>query len=192
MAKEIKDSGETREFSTGAHRDASTGKGRCDLLPVKYTAKCFDVLRNTKLKVGADTRVCLMDALVKVMQHMDKQVNNTDLIIEAIIYLCIAEGIHENCITHDIEVSFDDYAMLSYGLLQVSKHYEAGAIKYGENNWQKGMPWHVYLDCACRHTMKAIAGMEDEPHIRAAAWNLLCYLWTRDNRPELNDIEYMS
>ena len=29
----IKDSGERREFSTGAVRDMAEGKGRCDLLP---------------------------------------------------------------------------------------------------------------------------------------------------------------
>ena len=31
---EIKDSGERREFETGAVRDIQEGKGRCDLLPL--------------------------------------------------------------------------------------------------------------------------------------------------------------
>ncbi len=35
---ELKDSGSTREFSTGAHRDNATGKGRCDLLPLRQVA----------------------------------------------------------------------------------------------------------------------------------------------------------
>lgn len=41
MAK-VKDSGSTREFSTGAHRDNAEGKGRCDLLPLKQVAEIMD------------------------------------------------------------------------------------------------------------------------------------------------------
>ena len=36
---EIKDSGERREFTTGAVRDIADGKGRCDLLPLDTVAK---------------------------------------------------------------------------------------------------------------------------------------------------------
>lgn len=35
MLKAIKDSGNRREFETGAVRDISDGKGRCDLLPLE-------------------------------------------------------------------------------------------------------------------------------------------------------------
>lgn len=35
----IKDSGERREFETGAVRDIQEGKGRCDLLPLMQVAK---------------------------------------------------------------------------------------------------------------------------------------------------------
>ena len=35
---EIKDSGERREFKTGAVRDIGEGKGRCDLLPLDILA----------------------------------------------------------------------------------------------------------------------------------------------------------
>jgi hypothetical protein len=44
----VKDSGSTREFSTGAHRDNATGKGRCDLLPLKEVALIMEdkVLEN--------------------------------------------------------------------------------------------------------------------------------------------------
>ena len=34
----IKDSGATREYETGAHRDAAAGKGRCDLIPMREAA----------------------------------------------------------------------------------------------------------------------------------------------------------
>ena len=38
---EIKDSGNRREFSTGAVRDMAEGKGRCDLLPLDVIADLF-------------------------------------------------------------------------------------------------------------------------------------------------------
>lgn len=39
---EIKDSGERREFETGAVRDIQDGKGRCDLLPLDVVSWLTD------------------------------------------------------------------------------------------------------------------------------------------------------
>lgn len=71
--------------------------------------------------------------------------------------------------------------------LEVSKHFEEGAKKYGENNWQKGIPVRCYIDSAVRHYMKYSRGDTDEPHDRAFCWNLLCAIWTCKHMPELND-----
>ena len=67
--------------------------------------------------------------------------------------------------------------------LEVSKHYEQGALKYGEYNWQKGIPYNSYIDSAVRHLLKYIDGQKDEPHQRAFTWNILCLLWEID-RPK--------
>ena len=72
-------------------------------------------------------------------------------------------------------------------LLEVAKHFEEGAKKYGENNWQKGIPLHSYIDSAIRHYLKHEAGMTDEPHDRAFVWNIMCAIWTIENKPELDD-----
>lgn len=72
-------------------------------------------------------------------------------------------------------------------LLEVSKHFEEGAKKYGEHNWQKGIPTHCYVDSAVRHYLKWLRGDIDEPHGRAFVWNILCCIWTCENQPELND-----
>ena len=40
----IKDSGERKEFSTGAVRDIQEGKGRCDLLPLDVVAGFYKAL----------------------------------------------------------------------------------------------------------------------------------------------------
>ncbi len=72
-------------------------------------------------------------------------------------------------------------------LLEVAKHFEEGCKKYGENNWQKGIPTHCYIDSAIRHYLKWRRGDKDEPHDRAFCWNILCCIWTCVNKPELND-----
>ena len=70
--------------------------------------------------------------------------------------------------------------------LEVAKHFEDGAKKYGENNWQKGIPVNCYIDSAVRHYLKFLRGDTDERHDRAFVWNILCCIWTVENMPELN------
>ena len=106
---EIKDSGERREFETGAVRDMQEGKGRLDLLP-------------------------------------------------------------------------------ACAILRLARHYEAGAAKYEERNWEKGINIHSFIDSALRHLMKYLDGQDDEDHLCAAAWNLMGAMWTEEKRPELQDI----
>lgn len=71
--------------------------------------------------------------------------------------------------------------------LEVAKHFEEGAKKYGENNWQKGIPVHCYIDSAVRHYLKFLRGDKDEPHDRAFCWNIMCAIWTCKHKPELNE-----
>jgi hypothetical protein len=72
-------------------------------------------------------------------------------------------------------------------LLEVSKHFEEGAEKYGENNWQKGLPAKCYINSGVRHYLKWLRGDKDEFHDRAFCWNIICAIWTCKHRPELND-----
>ncbi len=83
----------------------------------------------------------------------------------------------------DIHMFGDAHTML----LEVAKHFEEGAKKYGEYNWQKGIPTHCYIDSAVRHYLKYLRGDTDEPHDRAFVWNILCCIWTCKHKPELND-----
>ena len=80
-----------------------------------------------------------------------------------------------------------NYADFPTMLLEVSKHFEEGAKKYGENNWQKGIPVRCYINSAVRHYLKWLRGDKDEPHDRAFCWNILCAIWTCKHKPELND-----
>lgn len=104
----IQDSGERRQFETGAVRDIQEGKGRMDLLP--WAA-----------------------------------------------------------------------------VMEVAKHCEAGAVKYGEHNVDKGIPTHSLCDSAARHLAKYLDGWTDEPHLLAAAWNLLWAVQMELKHPDMVD-----
>lgn len=74
--------------------------------------------------------------------------------------------------------------------LEVAKHYEDGARKYTDRNWEKGIPLHCYIDSGVRHYLKWLRGDIDEPHDRAFVWNMLCAIWTQENRPEMIDLPF--
>lgn len=147
----IKDSGERRQFDTGAVRDIQEGKGRCDLMPLDVVAELL-----CESPLGS----------IAAFQTMGNEAS--------LLYaLC----------------DFDNeyYKNFPTLFLEVSKHFEDGAKKYGEYNWQKGIPVKSYIDSAVRHYLKWLRGDKDEPHDRAFCWNILCAIWTCKHKPELND-----
>ena len=73
-------------------------------------------------------------------------------------------------------------------ILEVSKHYEDGAVKYGERNWEKGINLHCYIDSGVRHFLKWLAKDTDECHDRAFVWNMLGAIWTEKHHSSLVDI----
>lgn len=109
----------------------------------------------------------------------------------------IIEYIHTFTITRITDMLYDaldHFANIAYEgdietmLLEVAKHFEEGAKKYGENNWQKGIPVNCYIDSAVRHYLKWLRGDKDEPHDRAFVWNLLCCIWEVDYHKEESDV----
>lgn len=146
----IKDSGNRREFDTGAVRDIQEGKGRCDLLPL-------DIVAFHQGKV-----------LKSINDFQETgNVNHLHVAIQQFI---------DTFMNKDVATA----------MLEVSKHFEEGCNKYGENNWRKGIPTNCYIDSASRHYLKFKRGDIDERHDRAFLWNLLCCIWTCIHKPELN------
>lgn len=157
----IQDSGNRREFETGAVRDIQEGKGRCDLLPLDVLAKYMpgkQIIYWIAEFVKTDDTRYLWNAL-DVYQY--------------------------NGFEMDEVVTLQQRTANT--MLEVSKHFEEGAKKYGERNWEKGIPTHCYIDSALRHYFKWLRGDKDEPHHRAFCWNILCCIWTCHNKPELDD-----
>jgi hypothetical protein len=72
-------------------------------------------------------------------------------------------------------------------LKRVAQHYVGGAGKYGENNWKHGMPLSVFYDSAQRHLTSWFEGDQNEDHAAAAIWNIMCAMWTEQNKPEMDD-----
>ena len=163
---EIKDSGERRLFDSGAIRDIQEGKGRCDLMPLDE----ISTLMGMTLSYGP--AYCHKD---QVIEFINQYVVNGDTgnLYTAIQKFLGHEGVHP--IT---------------AILEVSKHYEQGAIKYVERNWEKGIPLHSYIDSGVRHYLKHLRGDRDEPHDRAFLWNMLGAIWTHNHKPGLIDLPF--
>lgn len=160
-APRILDSGNRREFETGAVRDIQEGKGRCDLMPLDVVAGLTnnDVLRYIYEFQFYNDTIRLEMALKEFVEKYTSWCNDLSFARQGFANMC----------------------------LEVAKHFEEGAKKYGENNWQKGIPVHCYIDSAVRHYLKFLRGDTDEPHDRAFCWNIMCCIWTCRHKPELND-----
>ena len=76
--------------------------------------------------------------------------------------------------------------------LELSKHYEDGARKYADRNWEKGLPLHSFIDSGVRHYFKFLRGDTDEPHDRAFMWNLIGALRTQLVHPDLIDLPFAA
>ena len=147
----IKDSGDRTQFESGAVRDMREGKGRCDLMPLEVVAELLN------------SPNCDRDPVIYDIARF-KQGGGTSWLVQAIWDFTIS--------------AYNNYRTTM--ILEVAKHFEDGAKKYGENNWQKGIPVHCYIDSAIRHYLKWLRGDTDEPHDRAFVWNLMCCIWEVD------------
>jgi DNA-directed RNA polymerase subunit RPC12/RpoP len=63
-------------------------------------------------------------------------------------------------------------------LKRLAQHYENGAKKYGDRNWEKGQPVMRYLDSANRHLSNILQGDKTEDHESAVSWNMFAYTQT--------------
>lgn len=151
----ILDSGNRTQFETGAVRDMREGKGRCDLMPLAVVSTLLSHQANFNKPID-----CIREF----------QTSGYTAPLYQAIHFFLGLNRDWDCV----------YTMF----LEVSKHFEEGAKKYGENNWQKGIPVHCYIDSAVRHYLKWLRGDKDEPHDRAFVWNLMCCIWEVDYRPK--------
>lgn len=164
----LPDSGNRRQFESGAVRDIAEGKGRCDLLPLDTVASYFGFCGED------DVNCAVMNAVAEFVKGGNAKY----------LYSAIQSFIYEDWTIANLAKEPDIWD----ALLEVSKHYEAGALKYSDRNWEKGIPLHCFIDSGLRHYFKYKRGDKDEPHDRAFIWNMLGAAWTYTHHPELDDI----
>ena len=145
----IVDSGERREFSTGAVRDIQEGKGRPTLMPLQVVSKLL----------GKQTGDYILQSIAAFTEKEETR------------YLYAA-------LLKFVATAYDGETETM--LLEAAIHFEEGAKKYGDHNWQKGIPVNCYLDSAIRHYLKWRRGDKDEHHDRAFVWNIMCCIWEVD------------
>ncbi len=63
---------------------------------------------------------------------------------------------------------------------RLAQHFERGAKRYSDRNWEKGQHLQSYMDSALRHAFSYLEGKRDEDHAAAAAWNILCMIDTEE------------
>ena len=160
----IKDSGNRTKFETGAVRDIQQGKGRFDLMPL-------DVVENLLWAYERGTSAA-SGMISDVIAYIDNFKRNGTSGSLSQSVCCYARATRK-----------DIFALM----LDVAKHFENGALKYGERNWEKGIPISRYVDSALRHLMKDLAGETDEDHAAAFVWNCMCAAWTMEHMPEMDD-----
>lgn len=214
----VKDSGDRREFASGAVRDMQAGKGRCDLLPLSELST---------LIINMDTEREYIKTILAVniysdswiFRHFNNAVNAlnmaktdvddktiekiSDEIVESLYMALEIFLVHfykypeynnetwQKTTLYDFlsSIPADNEEAIKYhinyivysAILDLAKHFEAGASKYGDNNWRKGIPINVFIDSAIRHFCKFMRGDTDEPHDIAFMWNVICCIWTINN-----------
>lgn len=175
---EIKDSGDRRDFDSGATRDVDHDKPRFDLIPVTVLQRMItyypdfktgddfngldDDLKARILSLGfkwgiePDERFLLDIAWISI-RAIQKQEEDGSLRVAGHLY----SGFH--LITPKTYV-------------RLANHYGGGAKKYNPWNWSKGMPLSVFHASLMRHIFDIIADKTDEDHLSAIFFNVAAIL----------------
>lgn len=89
----------------------------------------------------------------------------------------------------DIQTGKGRYDLITpYGLQRLALHYERGAAKYADRNWEKGIPVSRCFSSAVRHLFQYLAGDRSEDHLAAAAWNIMAIMHFEAVLPEMIDL----
>lgn len=199
------DKDKLEDFGTGAKREDKTGKGRYDLIPGDVMSEFEDFVWVAYFKNGITTcsatdvsRSAYFDDWTNVELYYDFMFNVVSLFFVPSID-------REECEDDNGEISYeitwDGFRAGLYNMRDaLAKHYEAGAVVHGVDNWKKGLPIYgserggCFLDSMRRHTDQALQGKDDEPHAVAAIWNAFSAVWTLKNKPTstTNSSEYKA
>jgi hypothetical protein len=173
VTTQLHDSGKREDFDTGAVRDASEGKASFELIsPFVLEALIFDTYVSQKMPGMLQHS---MKRFFQFLQYGDY--NQLEL---ALRYAMVGRG--------EYGVDSPDTA-----IGRLAAHCAAGAKKYSDRNWEKGMPFSRVVDSALRHAYKLAHDEDDgEDHFAAYVWNLmaLIHYYNVYGETKLNDLVF--
>lgn len=85
-----------------------------------------------------------------------------------------------------------------HAIARLAKHFENGAKKYGDRNWEKGQSLSRLLDSALRHLFQLLDHETSEDHAAAVAWNIMVFMETGHRiaegriAPEVDDLGWFK
>ena len=145
----MKDSGERREFETGAVRDRAVGKGLPALISAPMIKAYLITYRNSNLYTDA------LDSLYDILLSGEWMT---------------ALPVFNDLVNTNGPLKGTNFVN---AIRRLSVQLEKGALKYSKRNWEKGMPLEEYCNSAIRHILSCIDGDEDEDHYAAALFNVM-------------------
>lgn len=136
-----------------------------------------------------------LDKLIRVLQDGGDHMANE---------MRMAKGqgemeVNENGVKRESNKGRGAFYLFPYEALEeLAKWYEAGAEKYGERNWEKGISVKDCMNRMARHSAKACNGWMDEgpfAHLVAVIWNAMAAITGIKRNPYKNDFfrdEYLK
>ena len=78
-----------------------------------------------------------------------------------------------------------------YALMRVGRWLGMGARRYGERNWEKGIPMSACYASLMRHALKWAIGRRDEDHMAAVIFNAQALIhYEETGRADLDDMPH--
>lgn len=188
----IKMDGEKAKFDGGAIRYTKTGKGRFDLIPGEVITEILMHAWESWYSNG-DMTTSKFDLMCMAYYEGESRYIDTIINLVNLVY-CDGEIVEDDNGMDSKEVSFDEFLIgFAKMLKDLAIHYENGAMKYGVDNWKKGIPvtggdrGGSFTDSGLRHLDQYIMGLNDEPHHIACIWNFIGALWTKSQEDSIDD-----
>jgi len=190
---QIKDSGERRNFDTGAKRDVDYDKPRFDLIPMTVIRQVIahyspsNMYTQTTANIDANTKARMWQLGLTWGETVD-----SNLLIQ-LIWIClniIRVQEKDTLLPMDDELDYDGLHLISpMTYFRLAQHYGGGAKKYKPWNWSKGMPLSVFHASLMRHIFAVIQDQDDEDHLSAIFFNAAAILHFRIiGREDVDDV----
>ena len=187
---QVKDSGERRNFDTGAKRDVDYNKPRFDLIPTTVLQKiiqCRDQFKqpiSDRIDDDIKAEIWNLGLAWSITIDDDFLLRLIWLVLDII---CLQEK--DNLLSSNPKWYGGFHRISPKTYLRLANHYGKGAQKYDAWNWSKGMPLSVFYASLMRHIFAIVQDETEEDHLSAIFFNAACILHFRIiKRDDVDDI----